>query len=230
MAPPAAGRVGSAAAARCDGGRHRRQGGRCGAHAGRRPRGWLGPRHRRVFQGPTQDGPLHPLRPGRGAAGAGAGGLGAHRGARPAAHGHRHRIGHRRFRCHCRGRAHHGCARAAAPVAVHRAVLSGQPGRRPGVHPPRAQGPAGCARHRVCGQRAGHWRRRAPDPLRRGRRGRLRRHRGQHRPREPGRLRGGQGALHRVCGSPRAGIPPLRRGARRLRDGRGRRHAGARIA
>ncbi|KAF1858383.1 hypothetical protein Lal_00014891 [Lupinus albus] len=190
---------------------------------GRAPVG-LRCRPRRRTQGPEEDGPVHHVRTGRrgGSLAAGRLAAGIRRGART--HGHHRRVRRRRLRRHRGSRAYDGWPRAAPPVAVHRAELPRQYGGRPRLDPPWPARPAGRARDGMRRERASHRRRRAPDPRGRSRRRRVRRRRGVHRPRQLRRIRRRPHDVDELQRPAHAGIPPVRRGPRRLRDGRRGRH------
>ncbi len=203
---------------------HRRPGPRpCPGPAGR-----LRSRPAAGRQGTTQDGPLHPLRPGRRARGPGPGRLGAAERRGAGAHGDRHRLRGGRLPCHRRSGADHRRQGTATPVALHHPVLSLQHGGRPCVDPPWLQGTAGRPGDRLRGGRASHRRRGADDPRGRGRRGALRRRGSDHPPGQPGRLRRRARPVQRFQRQPRTRLAPLRPGPRRLRHGRRRRPTGHR--
>ena len=115
-----------------------------------------------------------------------------------------------------------------ADLALLHPLGADQPGLRPRLDPLRLQGPEprrgdGLRHRRACARRRG-----APHRLRRRRRDGRRRGRGRGlRDRHGGLLRVPR-ALHRLQRHPAAGLPPLGRGPRRLRHGRGRRRHGAR--
>ena len=121
-------------------------------------------------------------------------------------------------------------ARPAPRLAVLHPRQPDQPRLGPRLDPLRLQGAEPRGGDRLLDRRACDRRRGAADHARRRRRDGVRRHRGGDLPARHRRLRRGARAVDRFQRRPAARLAPLGPGPRRLRDGRGRRHRGARGA
>ena len=137
---------------------------------------------------PAQDGPFHPFRTSRGGRGDRPGGMAPCRCTGSRTDCHHHGFGDRRLSRHGRSGARNRSARHPPPVAFHHSLVPGQSRRRTDQHPSWFQRTARGSGHRLCGERAGHWRCGAPDPFGRSGCGALRRHGSLHRSRQPWRI------------------------------------------
>ena len=160
-------------------------------------------------EGAAQGRRLHHLRDGRRRPGARRRRLASRDLRRPVRHRRADRIGHRRHRRHLRCLDHAVRARPAPHQPVLHSGPADQPRLRPGLDPPRPQGPEPFGRHRLLDRRPRHRRRLAADRARRCRRDGRGRDRIAGEPAVDRRLRRLPRALHRLQRPARPGVAAL---------------------